>query len=188
MSHADPNVHWDGQQWLRWDGVRWVPDRPVSQPVYQHPGPSAYGWSPPQMAAPVYRPQGMGSPGLLTDQRDRTTEAVIAWILTVLTLAYFLPWAIAATRGKSNAGMIGLVNFLLGWTLIGWIVALVMACGAHQVVGAGPGVMLVNHTGYYPAGPGSVPPGQWPAQPQASGSLPPAWPSPPRGGAGSSAE
>ncbi|MDQ2754001.1 MAG: superinfection immunity protein [Actinomycetota bacterium] len=64
----------------------------------------------------------------MTDRRDKSTQAVIAWILTVLTLFYFSPWAIAATRGKSNSGMIGLLNFLLGWTLIGWIVALVMAC------------------------------------------------------------
>lgn len=46
-----------------------------------------------------------------------------------------LPWAVAATRGKSNATAVALINLLLGWTLIGWIVALVMACGAHQVAG-----------------------------------------------------
>ena len=40
--------------------------------------------------------------------------------------------AIAESRGKSNSLAIGLVNFLLGWTLIGWIVALVMACTSHQ--------------------------------------------------------
>jgi hypothetical protein len=43
-----------------------------------------------------------------------------------------LPWAVAATRGKSNALAIGLLNFLLGWTFIGWLAALVMACGSHQ--------------------------------------------------------
>lgn len=69
---------------------------------------------------------------MATDQRTNTAEVVIAWILTILTALYFLPWAIAATRGKSNSGAIGLLNFLLGWTIIGWIIALVMACGAHQ--------------------------------------------------------
>jgi len=30
---SDPNVHWDGQRWLRWDGQEWVPDpTPAPQP------------------------------------------------------------------------------------------------------------------------------------------------------------
>jgi hypothetical protein len=70
---------------------------------------------------------------VVTDKQDKPVQTVIGWILTVLTLGYFLPWAIAATRGKSNAGMVGVITLLLGWTLIGWIVALVMACTAHQV-------------------------------------------------------
>jgi hypothetical protein len=28
---------------------------------------------------------------------------------------------------RSNAGVVALVNFLLGWSFVGWIVALVMA-------------------------------------------------------------
>lgn len=55
-------------------------------------------------------------------------------MVAICTLGYMLPWAIAATRGKSNSGAIGLLNLLLGWTLIGWIVALVMACASHQSV------------------------------------------------------
>jgi uncharacterized membrane protein YhdT len=58
---------------------------------------------------------------------------VIAWACAVLTLGYLLPWAIAATRHKSNAGPIGLLNFLLGWSLVGWIVSLVMACSADPM-------------------------------------------------------
>jgi hypothetical protein len=50
--------------------------------------------------------------------------------------AAHLPGAIAATRGKSNQAAIGIINFLLGWTLIGWIVALLMACTSHQMIGA----------------------------------------------------
>jgi hypothetical protein len=53
---------------------------------------------------------------------------VTAWIVTFLTVFYMLPWAIAASRGKPNQAAIGLVNFLVGWTFIGWIIALVMAC------------------------------------------------------------
>ena len=83
-------------------------------------------------AVPRYQP-AFQAPVVMTDARTNGAEVAIAWILTVLTLGYMLPWAIAATRGKSNSGAVGLVNFLLGWTFIGWVTALVMACTAHQV-------------------------------------------------------
>ena len=67
-----------------------------------------------------------------TDQSVNGAHVAIAWVCAVMTLGYLLPWAIGATRGKSNAGAVGLVNFFAGWTVVGWIVALVMACGAHQ--------------------------------------------------------
>jgi hypothetical protein len=70
-----------------------------------------------------------------TDQRPQNGAVVaIAWVCAVLTLLYMLPWAIAATRGKSNQAMVGVINLLLGWSFIGWVVSLVMACTAHQVV------------------------------------------------------
>lgn len=71
---------------------------------------------------------------IVTDKRNKGGQAVIAWILTILTAGYLLPCAIAATRGKSNSGVIGWINLLLGWSVVGWIVALVMACSSHQVV------------------------------------------------------
>ena len=69
---------------------------------------------------------------IASDQRSVPIQTVIAWIIAVLTLGYMLPWAIAATRGKSNSLAIGLLNFFVGWTVIGWIASLVMACMAHQ--------------------------------------------------------
>ena len=54
-------------------------------------------------------------------------HVALAWVFTVLSLGYFLPWAIAATRQRSNALAIGVLNLLVGWTLICWIAALVMA-------------------------------------------------------------
>lgn len=48
-----------------------------------------------------------------------------------------------------------LVSLLLGWTVVGWIVALVMACTAHRVVM--PGAML----GYAPVA--ALPPAPTPA-------------------------
>ena len=113
---------------------------PVQQPAYQ---PQAYT---PQAYPPGY-PQGYGPGGgqMITNRADKSVQAAVAWILTVLTLAYLLPWAIAATRGKSNSGAIGVLNFLLGWTFIGWVAALVMACGPHQVVAMAPTVVVQQY-------------------------------------------
>lgn len=67
-----------------------------------------------------------------TDQRSPSGAVVaIAWVCAVLTLAYMLPWAIAVSRGRSNMAAIGVLNLLLGWSLIGWLAALVMACQSH---------------------------------------------------------
>jgi hypothetical protein len=41
---------------------------------------------------------------------------------------YLLPTIIAVAKGKRNILGIVLVNVLLGWTFIGWIIALVWAC------------------------------------------------------------
>jgi len=101
----------DGREQRYWDGATWT----------EHVAPF------------VQRPQ---PPHLVTDQRDYGSAVnVLAWICAVLTMLYMLPWAVAISRGKSNALAVGLVNLLLGWTLIGWIAALVMACTAHQVAG-----------------------------------------------------
>jgi Superinfection immunity protein/Protein of unknown function (DUF2510) len=79
------------------------------------------------------QPVAPGQPVVVTDARVNATEAIIAWIVAVFSGFYMLPWAVAATRGKSNSATIGLINLLLGWTVIGWVVALVMACTPHRV-------------------------------------------------------
>ncbi len=45
----------------------------------------------------------------------------------VLGLVYFIPAFLAAFRGHHNSGAIGMLNIFLGWTIIGWIAALVWA-------------------------------------------------------------
>ena len=48
-------------------------------------------------------------------------------ITTLLfTLVYFLPTFVLARRGQRFAGML-LLNFLLGWTVIGWAALLLWA-------------------------------------------------------------
>ena len=73
----------------------------------------------------------------LTDQQSKPTETIIAWIVAIITALYMLPWAIAATRGKANSGTIGIINALLGWTVIGYIWALVLSLTPHGVRGYG---------------------------------------------------
>lgn len=56
-----------------------------------------------------------------------TVTKVIAVVLAILTGGYLLPWAIAVLRDLRSHVSVLLVNLLLGWTIIGWIVALVMS-------------------------------------------------------------
>ena len=52
--------------------------------------------------------------------------------LVFVTLLYFLPTVIAVVfRHESDAVGIFLVNFLLGWTIVGWWVALIWALASH---------------------------------------------------------
>lgn len=48
----------------------------------------------------------------------------------MLTLAliglYFTPTVIASGMGSPMTGIVFLINLLLGWTIIGWFVALIM--------------------------------------------------------------
>ncbi len=47
----------------------------------------------------------------------------------VATCIYLIPWIVAASRETRNRGTIAVVNILLGWTFIGWVIALAMAFG-----------------------------------------------------------
>jgi len=47
---------------------------------------------------------------------------------------YFLPSIIALVRSKRDITGIVLLNFFLGWTMIGWVVALVWAAKADVPV------------------------------------------------------
>ncbi|MGL5930656.1 MAG: superinfection immunity protein [Dermatophilaceae bacterium] len=71
---------------------------------------------------------------IVTDQRSRPVSTIVSWVAAIVTGGYLLPWAIAATRGKRNAWGIFWVNLLLGWTIIGWVVALVMSLNSHNLV------------------------------------------------------
>jgi hypothetical protein len=49
-------------------------------------------------------------------------------LIVVLLAAYFIPAVVAGVRHVPHEGSIVVVNIFLGWTLVGWVVALAMAC------------------------------------------------------------
>jgi Superinfection immunity protein len=53
-------------------------------------------------------------------------DAGVGFLLLLVAL-YFLPTIIAWARGVSSIGPIIAINVFLGWTFIGWVVALAMA-------------------------------------------------------------
>ena len=57
-------------------------------------------------------------------------EVLIYFILGLAL--YFLPTFVAAKRETENAGAVFVINLFLGWTFLGWIVALAMAAGGKK--------------------------------------------------------
>lgn len=51
-------------------------------------------------------------------------------ILLLSALFYFMPTVIALARSHHNGFAIFLTNLLLGWTLIGWVIALIWSVTA----------------------------------------------------------
>lgn len=59
---------------------------------------------------------------------------------------YLLPTFEAWKREQPNLTTISLVNIFLGWTLIGWVVSIAMACSSKK-----PAQVEIVHTQYTPA-------------------------------------
>ncbi len=66
-------------------------------------------------------------------------RVIIGVLLLILAIAaYCAPSIIAVMRHIPNAGSVIVVDLLLGWTFIGWIVALAMACRSQPPQYAAP--------------------------------------------------
>ena len=52
------------------------------------------------------------------------------FLFIALAIAYLFPTAIAYQRGHQSQGGIATLNILLGWSLIGWVIALIWSCSA----------------------------------------------------------
>lgn len=57
------------------------------------------------------------------------TELVLILLLLAL---YFIPTIVAASRNHPNGTPIAVLNIFLGWTFIGWVVALIWAVMAIE--------------------------------------------------------
>ena len=77
------------------------------------------------------------------------TLLVAVMLIVASVTAYLIPLMIAVTRRVPDIGAIAVINILIGWTFIGWVIALAMAL--RSVNSAGPTVQFVQN----------LPPGGW---------------------------
>jgi hypothetical protein len=54
--------------------------------------------------------------------------SISAISLLIVLCLYFLPALVAVTRKVRHQASVVVINLFLGWTFIGWVVALAMAC------------------------------------------------------------
>ena len=66
-------------------------------------------------------------------------------VLTVLFCVYIFPLSVAMHRKCKATNGIGVVNMLLGWTFIGWVVALAWAaCGEKKLAAEPPRALTLD--------------------------------------------
>lgn len=53
-------------------------------------------------------------------------------IFMICALIYFLPGIIATSRHHKNSTGVFILNLFLGWTFLGWVVALVWSVAAKE--------------------------------------------------------
>jgi len=75
------------------------------------------------------------------------------WVI-LSTAFYFLPTIIAAARHHHNTGPIFVVNFFLGWTLIGWVCSLAWSFTTATVA---PVTFIQQANGTFVPGPAATP-------------------------------
>jgi Superinfection immunity protein len=67
-------------------------------------------------------------PHLFGFLQTSASAAVLVGFLALGVISYFLPWIIASHRAHPNKYPIIVINIFLGWTLVGWVVALAWSC------------------------------------------------------------
>jgi hypothetical protein len=54
--------------------------------------------------------------------------------LLIVLVLYFLPSIVAVARKVTNQGSVIVINLFLGWTFVGWVIALAMVCRTSRVL------------------------------------------------------
>ena len=75
----------------------------------------------------------MSNAEVVNIDRSWTVTKVVALVVAILSAGYMAPWAVAAIRDVRHWSVFW-VNLLLGWTIVGWIFALVMSLRARREV------------------------------------------------------
>ena len=75
----------------------------------------------------------MSAPRVENVDQSWTTTKIFAIVVAVLTGGYMAPWAVAAVRDVRHWSVFW-VNLLLGWTIVGWVIALVMSLRSQRLV------------------------------------------------------
>lgn len=76
--------------------------------------------------------KGMTNIYIQPADKSWTVTKVVAVLAALFTAGYMLPWAVAAVRDVPH-WLVFWINLLLGWTIVGWIIALIMAFRAQRV-------------------------------------------------------
>jgi len=93
---------------------------------------------------------------VLLDASEASNSAWLAELLLVIVVGiYFAPGIVASRRGSRYAGPAWVINALLGWTLVGWAVAMALAVGERKT-----DVQLVAGAPNPPFGPAAPTPTQ----------------------------
>lgn len=77
-------------------------------------------------------------------------------LVLILIGLYFLPGIVASARGAKNAAPVWVIDIFLGWSLIGWVVALAMAFGQTKEEAERARTVIISSTA--PMAPGGPTP------------------------------
>jgi Superinfection immunity protein len=91
------------------------------------------------------------------------TSAALVAISAFCAGMYLLPALVAWLRHAPDIGSVAVINVLLGWTLLGWVLALAMALRTANP--AGPFVQVVQNPPAAPSQPPALPPAGWAGPP-----------------------
>ena len=81
-----------------------------------------------------------------TDTGSTAGSVIPGFVILIFSLVlYFIPAIIASARALPNQGSVWVINIFLGWTFIGWVVALAMAVAGKRPSTQSPLLLLTAH-------------------------------------------